>query len=175
MESAFEGTKHLIQQGCKKIAFLMLSKELSITKERHRGYVDALKMAGMEPEPAFSLHCCHSDEDNTQLIRELLLSSNRPDGILSSVEKLALATYQAVKKTNLSIPDDLKIISFSNMSIAGLLNPSLTTITQPAETIGEECAKLLIKKLTKPRQPDLLNQVITIPSKITIRESTLVR
>nr|HAD52948.1 LacI family transcriptional regulator [Algoriphagus sp.] len=44
-----------------------------------------------------------------------------------------------------------------------------------AETIGEECAKLLIKKLTKPRQPDLLNQVITIPSKITIRESTLVR
>jgi LacI family transcriptional regulator len=174
-ESAFEGTKHLIQQGCQKIAFLMLSKELSITKERHRGYVDALKMAGMEPEPAFSLHCCHSDEDNTQLIRELLLSSNRPDGILSSVEKLALATYQAVKKTNLSIPDDLKIISFSNMSIAGLLNPSLTTITQPAETIGEECAKLLIKKLTKPRQPDLLNQVITIPSKITIRESTLVR
>ena len=53
-ESAFDGTKHLIQQGCRKIAFLMLSKELSITKERYRGYLDALKAAGLSPEP--SLH-----------------------------------------------------------------------------------------------------------------------
>lgn len=174
-ESAYEGTKHLIQQGCQKIAFLMLAKELSITKERYRGYLDALKEAGMQPEPTFSLHCCRSDEENIQLITELLKSENRPDGILSSVEKLALATYHAVKKTKLSIPDDLKIITFSNMSSAGLLSPSLSTITQPAFTIGQECAKLLIKKLTKPRHNELKDQVIVIPSKLTIRESTMAR
>lgn len=174
-ESAYEGTKHLIQQGCQKIAFLMLAKELSITKERYRGYLDALKEAGMQPEPTFSLHCCRSDEENIQLITELLKSENRPDGILSSVEKLALATYHAVKKTKLSIPDDLKIITFSNMSSAGLLSPSLSTITQPALTIGQECAKLLIKKLTKPRHNELKDQVIVIPSKLTIRESTMAR
>ncbi|SHO59527.1 LacI family DNA-binding transcriptional regulator [Algoriphagus zhangzhouensis] len=174
-ESAYEGTKHLIQQGCQKIAFLMLAKELSITKERYRGYLDALKEAGMQPEPTFSLHCCRSDEENIQLITELLKSENRPDGILSSVEKLALATYHSVKKTKLSIPDDLKIITFSNMSSAGLLSPSLSTITQPALTIGQECAKLLIKKLTKPRHNELKDQVIVIPSKLTIRESTMAR
>lgn len=174
-ESAYEGTKHLIQQGCQKIAFLMLAKELSITKERYRGYLDALKEAGMQPEPTFSLHCCRSDEENVELITELLKSENRPDGILSSVEKLALATYHAVKKTKLSIPDDLKIITFSNMSSAGLLSPSLSTITQPALTIGQECAKLLIKKLTKPRHNELKDQVIVIPSKLTIRESTMAR
>ncbi|MFC3414822.1 substrate-binding domain-containing protein [Algoriphagus hitonicola] len=69
----------------------------------------------------------------------------------------------------------MKVISFSNMSIPNLLNPSLTTITQPAEAIGQECAKILIKKLTKPRQPDLPNEVISLPSQLTIRESTLVR
>lgn len=174
-ESAYEGTKHLIQQGCQKIAFLMLAKELSITKERYRGYLDALKEAGMQPEPTFSLHCCRSDEENVELITELLKSENRPDGILSSVEKLALATYHAVKKTKMSIPDDLKIITFSNMSSAGLLSPSLSTITQPAFTIGQECARLLIKKLTKPRHNELKDQVIVIPSKLTIRESTMAR
>ena len=104
---------------------------------------------------------------------ELLNRPDRPDGILSSVEKLALASYHAAKKLKLRIPSELKVISFSNMGIAGLLNPSLTTIIQPACTIGEECAKILIKKLTKPNQPDLPNEVITIPSKLIIRESTL--
>jgi LacI family transcriptional regulator len=172
-ESAYEATKHLLQQGCKKISFLMLSKELSITKERLRGYEDAIKAAGLDSDSAVSLTCEQDEESNIELIREMLQGPDRPDGILASVEKLALATYHAVKRTDLRIPKDLKIISFSNMKIASLLNPSLTTITQPAFTIGEECAKLLIKKLTRPKQPDLLNQVITIPSKITIRASTM--
>lgn len=174
-ESGFEGTKHLIQQGCRKIAFLMLSKELSITKDRYRGYLDALKQAGLTPEPQLNITFYQDEEENIESIKELLLGPNRPDGILSSVEKLALATYHAVKRTHLRIPQDLKLISFfSNLSIASLLNPSLTTITQPAFNMGEECAKLVMKKLTKPRQPDLPNQVITIPSKITIRSSTIV-
>jgi LacI family transcriptional regulator len=172
-ESAYEATKHLLQQGCKKISFLMLSKELSITKERLRGYKDAIKAAGLDPDSGNSLTCEQDEESNIELIREMLQGPDRPDGILASVEKLALATYHAVKRTDLRIPKDLKIISFSNMKIASLLNPSLTTITQPAFTIGEECAKLLIKKLTRPKQPDLLNQVITVPSKITIRASTM--
>ncbi|WP_339865268.1 LacI family DNA-binding transcriptional regulator [uncultured Algoriphagus sp.] len=172
-DSAFEGTKHLIQQGCKKVALLMLSKDLSISKERQRGYNDAIRSEGWEVDPALTLYCSHEEESNVRLIEELLNAPNRPDGILASVEKLAFATYMAVRKTNLSIPRDLKVISFSNASIAGLLNPSLTTITQPAFSIGNECAKLLIKKLTKPKHYDLVDQVITIPSKITIRESTM--
>lgn len=174
-ESSYEGTRHLIQQGCRKIAFLMLSKELSITKERYRGYLDALKAAGLSPTPSLQVTCAHEEENNIEAITKMLLSEDRPDGLVSSVEKLALATYHAVKRTNIKIPEDLKIISFfSNLSIAGLLTPSLTTITQPAFTIGEECAKLLMKKLTKPRQPDLPNQVISLPSKLTIRSSTVV-
>ncbi|SFU13080.1 transcriptional regulator, LacI family [Algoriphagus locisalis] len=171
-ESTFEGTKHLIQQGCKKIAFLTLGKDLSISKERQRGFQDAITSEGWELQPSMIVQCCHEEETNVKLIEELLLSPNRPDGILSSVEKLAFATYHAVKRTDLRIPYDLKLISFSNASTASLLNPALTTITQPALTIGYECAKLLIKKLTKPNHYDLIDQVITIPSKITIREST---
>ena len=170
---AYDGTKHLIQQGCKKIAFLMLSKELSITKERYRGYSMAIKEAGLEEEPTFSLNCSHCDEENISQIKDMLWSENRPDGILATVEKLAIATYHAVKRTKIRIPEDLKIISFSNTTMAGLLSPSLTTITQPAITIGQECAKLLIGKLTKPKHYELIDQVITLPSKIIIRSSTV--
>lgn len=172
-ESAFEATKHLINQGCKKIALLTLGKDLSISKERQRGYNDAIKDEGLELDPEMTLYCSHDEESNVKLLQELLMSPNRPDGILASVEKLAYATYHAVKKTNLKMPSDLKLIGFSNATVASLLNPSLTTITQPAVTIGNECAKLLFKKLNKPKHYDLLDQVITIPSKMIVRESTL--
>ncbi|MBN7816439.1 LacI family DNA-binding transcriptional regulator [Algoriphagus pacificus] len=169
-----EATRHLIQQGCKRPAFLMLSEDISITKERHRGFLAALKEAGISHNPEFSKVCCQNEETNIEILKNLLIQENRPDGILASVEKLALACYQAVKKTDLKIPTDLKIISFSNMGIAGLLNPSLTTISQPAFSMGEECARILIKKLTKTNQPALANEVVVIPSKITIRASTMV-
>ncbi|MEB2774099.1 LacI family DNA-binding transcriptional regulator [Algoriphagus sp. D3-2-R+10] len=171
-ESAYEGIKHLIQQGCKKIALITLCKDLSISQERERGFKDAILDQGWELDPAMTVYGSHDEESNVNIIEELLKSSNRPDGILASVEKLAFATYHALKRTKLRIPSDLKLISFSNTSIAGLMNPSLTTITQPAFAIGNECAQLLIKKLTKPAHYHLIDQVITIPSKITIRETT---
>lgn len=172
-ESSYEATKHLIKQGCKKIGLLTLGKDLSISQERQRGYTEAILSEGLELNPGMTLYCSHDEESNVKLIEELLQSSDRPDGILSSAEKLAFATYQAVKRTKLRIPANVKLISFANSSIAGLLNPSLTTITQPALSIGNECAKLLIKKLTKPKNYELIDQVITIPSKLIIRESTL--
>ncbi|WP_192349680.1 LacI family DNA-binding transcriptional regulator [Algoriphagus sp. Y33] len=172
-ESAYEGTKHLIKQGCTKVALFTLGRDLSISQERQRGYNDAILSEGWTLDPAMTLYCNHDEENNVKLIEELLLSPNCPDGVLASVEKLAFATYQAVKKTKLNIPSDVKLISFSNSSITGLLNPSLTTITQPTLEIGKECAKLLIRKLTKPKHYDLIDQVITIPSKITVRESTI--
>ena len=172
-QSTLDATRHLIQQGCKRPAFLMLSEDISITKERHRGFLAALKEVGIEHNPEFSKVCCQKEEVNIDILMSLLSREDRPDGILASVEKLALASYHAAKKLKMRIPSELKVISFSNMGIAGLLNPSLTTIIQPANTIGEECAKILIKKLTKPNQPDLPNEVITIPSKLIIRESTL--
>lgn len=173
-QSSYEATQHLLKQGCKRIAFLMLSNmELSITKERERGYREAMKDAGMNLDPKLTVSCCQSEEKNITIIKDLLLSEHRPDGILSSVEKLVFATYLAVRKTNLRIPEDLKVVSFANTSIAGLLNPSLTTVTQPAEDMGKELAELLIRKLTKPKIYQLKDEVITLPSTLTVRMSTM--
>ncbi|MEP0713641.1 MAG: LacI family DNA-binding transcriptional regulator, partial [Algoriphagus sp.] len=103
-ESALEGTNHLIKQGCKKIAFLTLGKDLSITQERQRGYAEALKNSGLEVKPELTLYCSHEEEDNIKKIEGLLASPDRPDGIVSSAEKLAFATYHAVKKSKLVMP-----------------------------------------------------------------------
>lgn len=172
-ESAYAATKHLVQQGCKKVAFLKFSDEISISQEREKGYQKALADYGIKPDNMMSIMCGQSEEENIKIITELLTNSSRPDGILASVEKLGFATYLAVKNTKLKIPNDLKIVSFSNTAVAALLDPSMTTVTQPAQQIGKECADLLIKKLTKPKVYTLEDKVIMLPSKLTIRASTM--
>ena len=171
-ESGFKATEHLISRGCSKILFLLLSKKISIGVERLRGYREALKTHGLPFEDDWIVQCSHGEEENVALISAHLEGQGRADGILASVEKLAIATYRAVKNQNLSMPKDVKLVSFSNMTIADLLSPSLTTISQPAYEIGKECASQLMKKLTRKGQPDLEDVTRTFPSTINIRESS---
>jgi len=171
-ENGLKATNLLIDKGCKKIYFLLLSKEISIGKERLRGYLDAMKESSLPFEKSWVIQCSQKEEENISLISKFLYSMERPDGIVASVEKLAIATYYAAKETKLQMPKDFKLISFSNMRIAGLLQPTLTTISQPALKLGMECAQLLMKKLTKPNQPPLEDKIIVLPSQITLREST---
>jgi LacI family transcriptional regulator len=171
-ESGYKATKHLIEKGCKKILFLLLSKEISIGVERLRGYREALNAHHILFEDNWIVQCSHDEKNNVDLISKHLKGKGRADGILASVEKLAIATYRAVNQLNLTMPKDVKLISFSNMKIADLLNPSLTTISQPAYEIGKECALQLMKKLTRKGQPDLESLTKTFPSIINIRESS---
>jgi LacI family transcriptional regulator len=71
----------------------------------------------------------------------------------------------------ISIPKGTKIISFSNLQTASLLNPSLTTITQPAFEIGRQAATILFRALEEKRY-QLKNEKIVYKSRLIQREST---
>jgi LacI family transcriptional regulator len=144
---------------------------LSIDHKRKQGYLEALNKHDILADPTLIIQCGQEEKSNFQKIKKLLASSNKPDGVFASVERLALTTYHVCKTNKISIPDDLKIISFSNLRTADLLNPSLTTITQPAFEIGKEAAKILFKHLAK-RKSIIPNENIVINSELTIRGST---
>lgn len=170
-ESALKATEHLIEQGCKKIAYLQISKKLSIGMNRMRGYLEALKKHNIKEDKKLIVDCVDSKEDNYAMIEALLKGKNRPDGIFASVEHLAITTYQVCKNLEVNIPKDIKILSFSNLEAASLLNPSLTTVTQPAFDIGKEAAAILLKALTK-KGFTLANSKLVLPSHLIQREST---
>lgn len=169
--AAYKATKHLIEQGCKKIACLAISQSLLISRKRVQGYMDALEDAGLEIDDQLIAHCDNDEATNQQLIYNLI-KDHKPDGVFSSVEKLALHTYQSCRDLNIKMPDELKIISFSSLRIAPLLQPSLSTITQPAFDLGREAASILLKALEE-NKTDLLDEHIEMESVIVIRESSL--
>jgi LacI family transcriptional regulator len=170
-ESGFRATEHLIQQGCRRVAYLLISKNLSIGTNRMNGYLDALKKHGIRQDKKLIVDCTMDNDKNYSLIENLLSRKQRADGIFASVEHLALTSYKVCKGLKLAIPRDVKIISFSNLETAPLLNPSLTTITQPAFDIGKEAASILLKALTK-KSFKLSDSRLVLPSVLIPREST---
>lgn len=169
-QSGYVATKHLIDQGCQRIAHLAISTSLSIGSKRAKGYLQALHDHGVMSDESFLIECVNDTVLDTELIKELLLHI-KPDGIFAAVERYAITCYELCEALDLNIPKDVKIISFSNLQTASLLNPSMTTIMQPAFEIGREAASILLKKLEK-KSFQLKDESIVIESKLIPRKST---
>ena len=169
-ESGFKATEHLIEQGCRSIAYLLISKNLSIGTRRMQGYKDALQKHNIQHDESLIVHGTNDSTENYSLVKKLLNKKDRPDGIFASVEKLAIASYHVCNDLGLNIPCDVKIISFCNLETASLLKPSLTTITQPAFNIGKRAAVILFKTLEKKKAAN--NEKIVLVSELVVRDST---
>lgn len=169
--SAFNATEHLIQNGCRDIAYLSISESLSIDNKRKQGYLEALNKHDILIEQDRIIRCNGDEKTNFAKIKKLLKGTKKPDAIFASVEKLALTTYSVCNELKLKIPEELKVLCFSNLRTAPLLNPSLTTITQPAFEIGVQAATILFKNLEK-RRTLIQNENIIIKSELVKRHST---
>jgi LacI family transcriptional regulator len=170
-ESGYQATEHLLRAGCRTIAHLLISNNLSIGQFRQQGYLDALTAHGFPPDPDLVLNGVMDNEQNVALIRELLQRRPDIDGIFASVERLAISAYHVCKELGRRIPEDIKIIGFSNLEAASLLDPPLSTITQPAYDIGREAAKILIRAVEKKK--DILpEQSLVLNSELFQRRST---
>jgi len=170
-DSGFKATEHLIQNGCKQIAYLSFSNHLSITNKRMRGYLEALDHYNIKPDKRLIIQCSSDNAVSYPLLRKLLSGKKRPDGIFASVEKLAIASYHVCEELHIKIPEEMKIISFSNLETASLLNPSMTTITQPAFDIGKKAAAVLFRMLEKNRV-NHMSETVVLKSTLIPRAST---
>jgi LacI family transcriptional regulator len=170
-ESAYVGAEHLIKNGCKKIAFLSISNTLAISNNRMKGYLDALKNNQLKADKKLIIYCGNDKIANKKSIKKLLMKADRPDAIFASVEELAVSSYEICEEIKLKIPKDIKIISYSNLQTASILNPALTTITQPAYEIGREAASVLFKLINKKEMTKTQENTV-LKSTLIIRNST---
>jgi len=170
-ESGYNATKHLIEQGCDRVAYLSISNQLSINNKRMEGFKEALHDHKLTLKASQIIRCSNNEQENYQLIKKALQRKNNPYGIIASVEKLTPPVYLACKELGVLIPKQLKVVSFSNLETALILNPSLTTINQPAFEMGERAATILFKSIDK-KHYKLKNENIIIPSKLIARESS---
>lgn len=175
---AKEAVKHLIAQGCKKIVHIVGAPTLNISKDRLRGYKDALTESGIAVDEQLILACdTGTFEEGKEVVRKLLTSNTAVDAIFTNNDPMAMGAMMAIKEKGLKIPDDMAVVGFSNWFFGELMEPSLTTIDQPGFEMGQEAARLLIRQIERKdkEQEELPAETKVLKTRLIIRNSSLKR
>jgi len=166
-------TKYLIDTGHKDIVGIFKSDDTQ-GQERHRGYADALKEAGIPYDPDKVIWFYTEDRSIHPYERTRQLARKRDklhfDSIVCYNDQVAIDVIRALKDENLSVPEDVSVTGYDNSYLAETCMVPLTTIDHPQEKLGEMAAELLLKCLSANPLSEEEKQVLIEP-KIVVRES----
>tara|TARA_B100000787_G_scaffold152929_1_gene126867 strand:- start:794 stop:1831 length:1038 start_codon:yes stop_codon:yes gene_type:complete len=176
-EGSRKAVEMLISKGCKNIALITTKDYVSVGRLRTKGYLEALDLNKIAANSEFILKVDDNDvsDDHLESLEsdiEKLLKQNKVDGIFAVNEIYAITAMKVARKLKLKIPENIKIIGFTDGVLSKHASPSLTTVSQHAIKMGEISAKLIIDKL-ESKESNENNQLIIIPTEIIERESTI--
>lgn len=169
---AFQAVQYLIQTGCKKIAHLGGPLNLSTTKHRLQGYLDALEEGNL---PICKEHIAHvqgfSHEDGLEPTMELLTSANRPDAIFAMNDNIAISAMHVARKLGFEVPEDISIIGFDDEPHSSFFRPSLSTVWQPVYSLGMLSARIVLHRLKEEGAQKPFREEVFKPE-LMIRDSS---
>lgn len=140
--ASYEAVTNLIRSGCKRIATIQGKRESYVTKERIRGYIEALTKNNIEIRKElicygnFSKECGEGAIDN-------LIENNDIDGVFCASDNIAVGAYRGLKKRKISIPEKVSIVGFGDKEIAKYLTPTLSSVKEDMYKLGYEGGKIL--------------------------------
>ena len=148
-DGAFSAVEHLIKIGKKRIAHFAGPKSLSISNKRLNGYNEALTKYGILTDDDLVIHAEHSSISIEDQVSHLLKLREPCDAIFAFNDPTAIEIIKALKKLKIAIPKDVAVVGFSNDYVSEIIEPSLTTVSQPVKQIGETAAQLLIDQINR--------------------------
>lgn len=143
---AFNAVTHLIETGCRRIAFFGSPMNMEISKNRLNGYKDALLKAHIKVDDTL-IYICDNRQTAEALMPEILQQEQTPDGYFAVNDDTAIGILYAVKRHGLRVPEDVEICGFTNGERAIACDPMLTTVEQRGHKVGEEAVDILIKQV----------------------------
>ena len=134
---------------------------------RAQSYVQWMTQAGWFDDRMFRSGD-NTEQGGYRLTTEILEQKRPPEVIITFNDSMAIGAYRAIHEKGLSIPEDIGVASFNDVSVAQFLNPPLTTVHLPAEEIGETAVELMLERVAGRE----LAKQITLASRLVWRAST---
>ncbi|MEE3416835.1 MAG: substrate-binding domain-containing protein, partial [Prevotella sp.] len=167
---AFTAVTHLIDTGCKRIAYYGSSMTMEIAKNRYNGYKDALLQHGLKLDESL-IHICDNRASAEAITPGLLSKENRPDAFFAINDDTAIGILYTAKRMGFRIPDDISICGFTNGNRAKACDPMLTTVEQRGTLVGEEAANILIGHVEGTIPKDKVEKRV-VRTRLVIRGTT---
>jgi LacI family transcriptional regulator len=166
-DGAVTAVNYLLQLGHERIACVQGLMEYQCCQDRYRGYLDALRAAGIQPDPELTKPGEFSPETVRVRARQMLTLPKRarPTAIFAHSDITAYAVMNAAADCGLRVPEDVSIIGFDDIESAAQIHPPLTTIRQPFVEMGKQAAQLLLAAIATnderaDTQPDTAEPVV---------------
>lgn len=144
---AYLVVKHLLDQGCRKIAYFSGPEDLYISKKRKEGYLEALAEYGISEKDSLVYFTDLTLEMNRQVTLDMLESGDLPDAIFAMIDPVAVDVMIVMKEKGIKIPDQIALAGFTNNPTSAVVEPSLTTVSQPGYEMGQLAANHLLDQL----------------------------
>lgn len=153
IKSCFDITDMQIKKGKKEIAFLSGTKELTVTKHRKQGYLEALKKNNIKVKNEYILNTKFSTTEAYQIVKDFL-SKNNVELIITTDDVLAIGAIRAIKDMKM----DVEVTGFNNSKLRTYLNYSFLTVDIKYESLAKSSVELLTNKIEN--KENLKNHII---------------
>lgn len=170
ISSARKATEHLIQQGHTKIAHITGPISVVLSRDRLKGYKQAMISYELEMDSAYIQEGDFTFESGYQQTMKLLSLADPPTAAFVFNDEMAMGAIKAAKDTGLKIPEDFAVVGFDNIKMTTVVEPNLTTIDQPKYSIGKKAMELLLKIINGE---ELEKRKFVLRDELIIRESTV--
>ncbi len=151
-ESNREAVHFLYEKGRTAIGYIRNTTDISVIEDRYEGYLQGLRDCGIPFREEYVYRAKQSTEpdyialgaDAAKYYEGL---DATPKAVIAAIDALAIGCVQQFQKDGIGIPEQVNVIGFDNISLSSLIQPPLTTISQPIRLIGQKAAEIIIAKL----------------------------
>jgi len=170
--AGYRATKHLIDQGCKRIAHFAGAQHLNVYNLRKKGFLDALRENNIPIDESLIIDLeTMSFEEGKETTKMLLEMDNPPDGIFSSNDTAAVSAIITAKEKGVKVPQELAVIGFNDDPISSIVDPPLSTVSHPAMKMGEISTQRILEHSSKNLDADV-SEITMLDTEIIIRNSS---
>lgn len=169
--ATFEVVEHLISLGCSRIALITSLEPLSVGRQRYEAYKDALIKHNIPHDRDLIIHGNLSMSTSIEAAKNLLKLSVLPDAIIGSDDTVAMAAMKVIKEAGLKIPENVAVVGFNDEPFSSFLEPSLTSVGQPAYLMGMKAMEKILQMITGDIEINFWETTV-MESALVIRDST---
>ncbi len=166
-------TSHLLELGCKRIAYISGPLACSVYAGRLEGFKKAMTQADVPVDKKMIFYHELNPDNARKSLHKLFARKPYPDAIFCSNDVTALTALGFAKEIGVSVPKELKIVGYSNDPRSSIITPSITTIEQFPTQTGKIIVSELLKILKNNRgEVNIDSGPIITPVELIRRMST---
>jgi LacI family transcriptional regulator len=170
-----QAAEFLLARPGSSLVFINGPIEWSQSRLRLDGVEEVIRQKGLPPDSVEVLYGDYSIESGRILTEECVKRRRRPDGavpftgIFTANDLMAIGALRALKQAGITVPAQVQVIGFDDIEIAEMMDPPLSTVSQPAIEMGKQSARMLLQMMTGKK---LRQKTVTLNTRLVLRGTT---